>query len=277
MRKVNKYKSKLFCGKGATCWIVIDLKCKIYNKKEYIIINRYSKGKIIKDYSYKYSIVQFDNGITIKLNKRFILINLPDVMQKEVIYSITNATSALYNINGSNIPEITGEVLYANIADNDGLKVPLMYRTAEKLYKAESDFLKQGLTIKIYDSYRPYKVTKYLYEKTLKIADKHTDVLNRVINGFQYSQRWFLAEHYSSHNYGVAVDMTLVNMEKNEELQMQTYMHNLSVFSVIEYNNENSNLLAKVMKKNDFLPLRSEWWHFQDNAAKIAMMDFFIK
>lgn len=277
MRKVNKYKSKLFCGKGATCWIVIDLKCKVYNKNEYVIINKYSKGKIIKDYSYKYSIVQFDNGRTVKLNKKFILINLLDVMQKEVIYSITNASSALYNINGSNIPEVTGEVLYPNMTNTDALKVPLMYRTAEKLYKAESDFLKQGLTIKIYDSYRPYKVTKYLYEKTLKIADKHTDVLNRVINGFQYSQRWFLAEGYSSHNYGVAVDMTLVNMKKNEELQMQTSMHNLSVFSVIEYNNENSNLLAEVMKKNHFSPLKSEWWHFQDNSDKVAVMDFFIK
>ena len=277
MRKLNKYKSKTFCSNGAICWVVTDIKCKVYNKKEYVIINKYSKGKIIKEYSYKYVIVQFDNKVIVKLDKKFILINLPNVMQEEVIYSITNAISAIYNINGSNIPEVTREVLYPNMTNINDLKVPLMYRTAEKLYKAERDFLKQGLTIKIYDTYRPYKVTKYLYEKTLKIADKHVDELNKEINGFQYSQRWFLAENYSSHNYGVAIDMTLVNIKNNEELQMQTGMHNLSVFSVIEYNNDNSNLLAKIMKRNHFTSLKSEWWHFQDNSAKVAVMDFFIE
>lgn len=197
-------------------------------------------------------------------------------MQNEVIYSITNATSALYNINGSTIPDVTGTILYPNLMENGKFKVPLMYRTAEKLYKAENDFLEKGLTIKIYDTYRPYPVTKYLYEKTLKVADQHADVLNRVINGFEYSQKWFLAEHASSHNYGVALDMTLVDMAKKEELQMQTSMHNLSVLSVIDYNNENANMLAEVMKKNDFLPLRSEWWHFQDDSAKVSVMDFFV-
>lgn len=276
MKICNRYKSKTFIDKGATIWIVDDLKCRVYNSNEYINIDKYSKGKIIKRHSYKYSIVKLDDGRIIKINKKYILINLPDIMQKQVVYSITNATSAIYNINKNDIPEVTGKILYPNMMDDGILKVPMMYRTAEKLYKAENCFLKKGLTIKIYDTYRPYQVTKYLYEKMLKIADKHAEVLNRVINGFEYSKKWFLAEHESSHNYGIAIDLTLVDISKNTELQMQTHMHDLSVLSVIEYNNENANLLARIMKKNGFTPLRSEWWHFQDNSAKVAVMDFFL-
>ena len=246
-------------------------------KNQYVNLNKYSEGKIIKDISYKYAIINFGEEKIFKINKKYLLINLSDIMQKEVIYSISNAKSALYNINGNNIPEVTGMILYPEMNNSTKIKVPLMYRTAEKLFRAENDFLKQGLTIKIYDTYRPYTITKYLYEKTLKIADKYSEFLNKEINGFEYSQKWFLAENYSSHNYGVAIDMTLVDLKNNEELKMQTNMHNLSVYSVIEYNNENSNKLAKIMKKNEFSPLKSEWWHFQDNSAKITPMDFFVK
>lgn len=276
MKIVNKNKSKLFIDKGATIWIVTNLKCKTYNKNEYVNVEQYSKGKIIKNNSYNKLTIQLDDGRIIIVNKKYILINLPDIMQKEVIYSITNATSALYNINGNEIPEVTGKVLYPKIINDGKVKAPLMYRTAQKLYQAENDFLKIGMTIKIYDTYRPYSVTKYLYEKTLKVAEKYSDLLNRVVEGFEYSQKWFLAENASSHNYGIAIDMTLVDSNKNEEIKMQTSMHNLSVLSVVDYNNEYANLLAKVMKKNGFSPLRSEWWHFQDNSAKIAVMDFFL-
>ena len=276
MKKIH-YKTKSFDSKNADIWIVVDLECKLYNNpNKRVVISKYSKGKIIKDFSNKYAVVEFDNGKVVMLNKKYILINLYDVMQKEVIYSITNATSAIYNINGNDIPEVTGRVLYPNMIESGKFKVPLMYRTAEKLFHAENDFLKQGLTIKIYDTYRPYPVTQYLYEKTLKIADKYSDVLNRTINGFEYSQKWFLAEHESSHNYGVAIDMSLVDLNNNEELAMQSNMHDLSVFSVIDYNNDNAKKMYKIMKKNRFSPLRSEWWHFQDNSAKVAAMDFYV-
>ena len=115
MRICNRYKSNLFIDKGATIWIVVDLKCKVYNSNEYINIDKYSKGKIIKRYSYKYSIVKLDNGRIIKINKKYILINLADIMQKQVVYSITNATSAIYSINKNDIPEVTGKILYPNI------------------------------------------------------------------------------------------------------------------------------------------------------------------
>lgn len=264
-----------FNCKGATILVVTDIECELYGSNDNISVNKYSLGKIIDEYD-DYCTVKLDDNRIIKLDKKYIVINLYDVMQEEVIYSITNANEAIYNIHGNSIDGVTGNKLYKNMLLNNKLFVPLMFNSAKKLFDAENDFLKNNLTIKIYDTYRPYYITRYLYNILLDLVDKYYDYLNRVINGHKYDQTDFLAAKTSTHNYGIALDMTLVDLNTNKELEMQTGMHDLSVFSVTDYNNENANMLAKIMSENGFHPLESEWWHFQDNDSKIDYMNYYI-
>lgn len=77
----------------------------------------------------------------------------------------------------------------------------------------------------------------------------------------------FLARSGSYHNYGLAVDLTLVRIDTGEELQMQTAIHDLSWHSITDENNANADLLAKYMTGCGLTTLFSEWWHFQDNAT----------
>lgn len=261
--------------RNAKIWITNNIRCKVYETNEYEEIKQYSEGKIIKDYNKKMVVALIGNGKKMLIDKKYILINLPDIMQEQVQYDITNAKSAIYNIHGNEIPNVTGKKLYIKM--DAEIKVPLMYNTAVKLYSAEKTALKKDLTFKIYDSYRPYSVTKYLYSNTLLIADKFKKYFNAVINNFEYSQRWFLAEKASSHNYGVALDLTLVDLKTGDELEMQTKIHDLSVYSVIDNNNEKAKLLSEIMQEQGFTPLRSEWWHFQDNDSKESVLDFQIK
>ncbi len=258
----------LFDNIGANIWIIKDMDCKSYTGKERIKVKKYSKGKILEDIGFNSVVVELEEGTTVIIKKKDILINLPDVLQDQVVYEIVNAKSAIYNIHGNSIPEVTGVKLY------EYNQVPLMYKTAEKLYLAENEALQQGFTIKIYDTYRPYSVTKYLYEKTSKVAEQYKEFLNGKVGDFEYSQRWFLAEKASSHNYGAAMDITLLDLETGKELEMQSKMHDLSIFSVVDNNNKQANKLRKIMLKYGFTPLRSEWWHFQDNDSKIEVMDF---
>ena len=72
-----------------------------------------------------------EKGKEILIEKKYILINLPDIMQKEVQYEITNAKSSIYNIHGNKIPNVSGEKLYIKMGED--LKVPLMYYTAMRL------------------------------------------------------------------------------------------------------------------------------------------------
>ena len=85
-----------------------------------------------------------------------------------------------------------------------------------------------------------------------------------------------IAAKTSTHNYGIALDMTLADLNTKEELKMQTGIHDLSIYSVTDYNNENANMFAEVMKNYGFYPLESEWWHFQDNDSRVDYMDYYI-
>ena len=78
----------------------------------------------------------------------------------------------------------------------------------------------------------------------------------------------FLAASVSRHNYGLAMDMTLVRASNMEELEMQTKMHDLSWHSMRSKNNANAELLRSFMEPAGFGMIRSEWWHFQDNDSK---------
>ncbi|MBR3362513.1 MAG: hypothetical protein IKG40_01150 [Bacilli bacterium] len=260
---------------GARVLVVTDCTCKLFESDELVDVKKYSLGVIDSDNG-DYLAVKFDNGQFVLVEKKYIVINLCDVMQKEVIYSIVNADKAIYNIHGNDIPLVTGKKLYPNMLIDGKLFVPLMFNTAKKLFDAEADFLKRGLTIKIYDTYRPYYITKYLYKILLDLVPEYYDYLNGEVNGHKYDQTDFLAAKTSTHNYGIALDMTLADLNTKEEQKMQTGIHDLSIYSVTDYNNENANMFAEVMKNYGFYPLESEWWHFQDNDSRVDYMDYYI-
>lgn len=86
-----------------------------------------------------------------------------------------------------------------------------------------------------------------------------------MLGNTSYSLANFLARSVSRHNYGIAMDMTLVQTSTGEELEMQSSMHDLSWYSELKQNNSNAKILTRIMTGNGFTGLTSEWWHFQDN------------
>ena len=83
-------------------------------------------------------------------------------------------------------------------------------------------------------------------------------------NDGKYHLSAFLAPGNSRHNFGVALDLTLVDAN-GKELAMQTSMHDLSWYSASKRNNGNAAILYRIMTGAGFKDLYSEWWHFQDN------------
>lgn len=94
------------------------------------------------------------------------------------------------------------------------------------------------------------------------------DTYRSVMTNGRYHLSSFLAASVSAHNRGIALDLTLVDAGTQEELLMQSDMHDLSWYSVIVKNNENARLLAKYMKGVGYHDLSSEWWHFQDDETR---------
>ena len=139
-------------------------------------------------------------------------------------------------------------------------KAYLRKEVAERLSRAQK-FLKaeiSGYSIQIMDAARPRSVSKRMYDKM-----KGTNFEKFVAN----------PNKGSMHNYGIAVDVTVVD-DVGKEIDMgftPFYKSDSSIFldyakvklfDITEEQKRNRLLLSRIMKKAGFIPLSYEWWHF---------------
>lgn len=107
--------------------------------------------------------------------------------------------------------------------------------------------------------------------KTDETTDEDVETYRKVMTDGRFQLSAFLAAGVSAHNIGIALDLTLVDVNTDKDLEMQSDMHDLSRYSVIAANNDNARLLEKYMKGAGYNGLTSEWWHFQDDETKKAI------
>jgi D-alanyl-D-alanine dipeptidase len=140
-------------------------------------------------------------------------------------------------------------------------KAYLRKEVAVKLSKAQ-EILKAkypGYSLLIFDAARPRSVSRLMYEK---------------MRGTRFEKFVANPDKGSMHNYGVAVDVTIVD-EKCRELDMGFSPFHKSTlemygeygkrsigFNLTDKQNINRELLADTMVSAGFIPLSFEWWHF---------------
>ena len=224
------------------------------------------------------------------IDSNYCMINLPELIGDLCSYNITNSYESIYMVHEYEIPEVTGVVTagYEAVEMSNGkYLVPLLYPTSHKLLAAAQAALEQGYRLKIYDSFRPQKATKEIYELTQKVlelpipeqqyTEKELDDMPQLPEGeiltylmLMTNNEWalnhFLAAGASRHNLGVALDLTLESLS-GREVEMASSIHDLSWYSVPRHDDKNAKKLAQIMKGVGFGGLTSEWWHFQDNEA----------
>ncbi len=128
-------------------------------------------------------------------------------------------------------------------------KAVLQLEVAKKLAEANSEFHKYGLTIKVWDAYRPLSVQKMMW----KIMPDDDFVAN--------------PSHGSVHNRGAAVDITLID-KNGINVEMPSDFDDFTEKAFIDYSGasaqaiKNREFLAGIMMKHGFTRLKSEWWHF---------------
>lgn len=124
-----------------------------------------------------------------------------------------------------------------------------------------------GLSLKIFDAYRPYSVTKLMWDL---IHDER--YVANPING-------------SGHNKGIAVDLTIVNLQTTKEINMGTEFDNFTDSAHYAFTKNfspeviaNRNLLKSTMEKFGFKSLETEWWHYSWKSNEIYdVMDIDFK
>ncbi len=186
----------------------------------------------------------FENEITVDSNKQMV-----DVLRK--------------------IPSVVLDLKYAGINNFMHAKLyPSLHTTylrlpaANALKKVVADLESNGLTIKIFDAYRPYSITEQMWEK-VKDGRYAADPAKG-----------------SGHNRGIAVDVTIVDLRTKKEITMPTGFDNFSDTAHQDFMQlpaevvKNRLLLKSTMEKYGFVPLETEWWHFSlSNANNYELLN----
>jgi len=121
---------------------------------------------------------------------------------------------------------------------------------AAALVRVQKELATQGLSLKIFDAYRPLSVQQHMWD--LIQDDRY--VSNPGINA-------------GRHTRGTAVDLTLVDRD-GHELPMPTPFDDFTerahrdATGIPAEAARNSKLLENAMARNGFLPYPFEWWHF---------------
>ncbi len=141
-------------------------------------------------------------------------------------------------------------------------KAYLRAPAARALMDVQTELNVRGLGIKVFDAYRPYRVTVAMWEPI-----KNPDYVADPAKG-------------SRHNRGAAVDLTLVDLKTGQELAMPTPYDDFTSRAAHAFEDlpedvrANRAVLREVMTKHGFEPLPSEWWHYDFRGwERFELMD----
>ena len=159
------------------------------------------------------------------------------------------------------LPDVLQELPYAGTGNFTGHRIYefsevfLRYGTVKKLMAVCNELYAQGLTLKIWDGFRPVSAQFRLWE----VCPNDTYVANPT-------------KGFSAHSRGNTVDVTLVDMA-GQELEMPTGFDDFSGKADRDYSDiqeipaQNALLLQNTMEKYGFVGYFGEWWHFQDSDS----------
>lgn len=155
------------------------------------------------------------------------------------------------------IPGLTLDIRYAT---KDNFTKTILYRNpvsylrigpALSLRKAQEELKQMGLALKVYDAFRPFSVTCRMWQL---IGDRRY-VANPRKGSF--------------HNRGLAIDVTLIDLNTGKELDMGTGYDNFTdsahhnFYKLSPQVLANRRLLKSTMRKYGFGMVPEEWWHYQ--------------
>ena len=150
-------------------------------------------------------------------------------------------------------------------------KAILSTKTAEALFAAQQEFGRMGLGLKLFDGYRPQRAVDHF----VRWAKIPSDTLMKAqfypnIPKSELFKKHYISTH-SGHSRGSSIDVTLIDFNTCEELDMGSPYDFFGKISNLDYQDlnakqrSNRELLQRIMIKYGFRPYAQEWWHFTLN------------
>lgn len=162
--------------------------------------------------------------------------------------------------------------MYGNLS-----KCYLLKEAAINLSKSQKELQKQfpGFSLLVTDGARPYHIQQYMWDSVKLSVEERYKFLSSPTNG-------------SVHNYGAAVDVTIIDTQ-GDELDMGTPIDHFSELSypileqrflkqgkLTQAQINNRQLLRKVMQVGGYINIPTEWWHFNAWLRKQVVKQYAI-
>ena len=177
------------------------------------------------------------------------------------------------------IPDLEIDLRYAKKNNFVGQKIDgyttekaiLSTKTAEALFAAQQEFGRMGLGLKLFDGYRPQRAVDHF----VRWAKIPSDTLMKAQFYPNIPKSELFKKHYistySGHSRGSSIDVTLIDFNTCEELDMGSTYDFFGKISNLDYQDlnakqrSNRELIQRIMIKYGFRPYAQEWWHFTLN------------
>jgi D-alanyl-D-alanine dipeptidase len=192
--------------------------------------------------------------------------SLPD-LKVELRYCYDN------NFVGEQIDGYVNEVVITTVQTVDALK------------KVQADLKAEGLTLKVFDAYRPQRAVNHF----VRWAKQVNDTLMKQYYYPEIDKKKLFDEGYiaskSRHSSGSTIDVTIVNLKTHKALDMGSPYDFFGPESWVSNTNLtekqilNRQRLQSVMLKNGFRNYLQEWWHFtlKNEPFKNQYFDFLVE
>lgn len=165
----------------------------------------------------------------------------------------------------SSAQNFTGEI----VAGYKAQKAYMAKAPAEVLCQVQKAALSRGLSLKIFDGYRPVKAVSF-FQEWAKRAETNPELKILYYPTFtrlELFEKGFIAKQ-SSHSRGSAVDLTLFDVETGRDLDMGSgfdYFDDISNTNsnrITAIQKANRMMLKDLMESKGFKNFSQEWWHF---------------
>jgi zinc D-Ala-D-Ala dipeptidase len=173
-------------------------------------------------------------------------------------------------------PTIRQEIRYAGSNNFTGRPVPgyagaqcwLRREAASALALVQADAIKQGLTLVVYDCYRPQRATRALVEWAM-------DENDQIMKGRFYpslDKRTLFSRGYiawqSSHSTGLSVDLAIDGLDFGTPFDFFDPRSSTRSQLVTAEATTNRKKLLELMLHRGFSNYQREWWHFTYTEAR---------
>lgn len=171
---------------------------------------------------------------------------VPEPAPEDFVRVLDYIPSARQELMYATDKNFTGQVIY------DFSDAYLRYGTVKRLMAVSADLAELGLSLKIWDGFRPVSAQFKLWE----VCPNPAYVANPETG-------------FSSHSRGNTVDITLVGAD-GREVEMPTGFDDFSARADRDYSDctetaaAHAELLEILMEKHGFRGYSAEWWHYSD-------------